>query len=192
MATEYLPTHTAPYLFDKLIRELQQTLIERLPWLDASHGRAERLVKTIDGKRYYTPNIYLGGDEYESLLPDDIKGCYSFFVMSEPQEVKSLVQTEVRIKAPFSLITWFDMRRVEKVMNLPDERNTEYVKEQVLAVLNTAFSKKGSVTVQRIYERAENVFDGFTLDEVQNQYLMSPFAGFRLQGEMIVTNDCNQ
>ncbi len=192
MATEYLPTHTAPYLFDKLIRELQQTLMERLPWLDASHGRAERLVKTIDGKRYYTPNIYLGGNEYESLLPDDRKGCYSFFVMNEPQEVKSLVQTEVRIKAPFSLIIWFDMRKVEKVMNLSDDRNTEYVKEQVLAVLNTAFSKKGSMTVQRIYERAENVFDGFTLDEVQNQYLMSPFAGFRLQGEMIVTNDCNQ
>jgi hypothetical protein len=61
-----------------------------------------------------------------------------------------------------------------------------------LSVLDTAFPKKGSFTVQRIYERAENVFDGFTLDEVDNQFLMSPFAGFRFYGEMIVTNDCNQ
>lgn len=191
MATDNLPKHTAPYLFDKLISELQTTLAQRLPWLDASYGRAERLVKTIDGKRYYTPNVYRGKDQYVSLLPDDRQGCYSFFVLSEPQEVSSLVQTEVRIKSPFSLIVWFDMRRVEKAMNLPDERNTEYVKEQVLSVLDTAFPKKGSIKINRIFERAENVFDGFTLDEVQNQYLMSPFAGFRFQGEMIVTNDCN-
>jgi hypothetical protein len=102
------------------------------------------------------------------------------------------MQTEIRLKAPFSLVVWFDLRRVEKVMNLPDQRNTERVKEQILSVLETAFPKKGSVTIQRIYERAENVFDGFTLDEVQNQFLMSPFAGFRFQGELIVTNDCNQ
>ena len=72
------------------------------------------------------------------------------------------------------------------------ERNTEYVKEAVLSVLETAFLKKGVVTVQRIYQRAENVFEGFSLDEVDNQFLMSPFAGFRFQGEMIATNDCNQ
>ena len=37
-----------------------------------------------------------------------------------------------------------------------------------------------------------SVMAGFSLDEVDNQYLMSPFAGFRFYGEMIVTNDCNQ
>jgi hypothetical protein len=102
------------------------------------------------------------------------------------------MQTEIRVKAPFSLIVWVDMRQVEKVMQLGDQRNTEYVKEQVIGVLQTAFTKKGSFTVERIFERAENVFEGFTLDEVQNQFLMSPFAGFRFTGEMIVTNDCYQ
>jgi len=179
------------YLFDKVIGGLQAELKNRLPWLDESHGRAERLIKMVDGKRYYTPNIYLGNDQYDVILPDDRRGCYSFFVLSEPQEVMSLVQTEVRVKSPFSLIVWVDMRRVEKKMQLSDMRNTEYVKEQVLSVLNTSCTKKGSISVHRIFERAENVFEGFTLDEVQNQYLMSPFAGFRFQGEMIVTNDCN-
>jgi hypothetical protein len=99
---------------------------------------------------------------------------------------------EVRIKTPFSLIVWVDMRKVEKAMQLPDERNTEYIKEQVLSVIGTAFPKKGSVSIARIYEKAENVFDGFSLDEVDNQFLMSPFAGFRFYGELIITNDCNQ
>lgn len=187
-----MATNNTPYLFDKLINELQQTLKEKLPWLNHSYGRCERLIKSIDGRRYYTPNVYKGNDQYDVLLPDDRKGCYSFFVLHEPQEMVRKMQTEIRVKAPFSLIVWVDMRQVEKVMQLDDQRNTEYVKEQVIGVLQTAFTKKGSFTVERIFERAENVFEGFTLDEVQNQFLMSPFAGFRFTGEMIVTNDCYQ
>lgn len=192
MAIKNLPIYTTPYLFDKVIGELQDVLKARLPWLTAAYGRAERLVKMVDGKRIYTPNVYRGNDQYEVLLPDDRRGCYSFVVLGEPQELMNMMQMEVRVKTPFSLIVWVDMRRVEKKMGLPDQRNTEYVKEAVLSVLETAFLKKGVVTVQRIYQRAENVFEGFSLDEVDNQFLMSPFAGFRFQGEMIATNDCNQ
>ena len=178
------------YLFDKVITELAEDLKAKLPWLAVSYGRAERLIKTIEGKRIYTPNIYLGNDQYEVILPDDRKGCYSFFVLSEPQEVLNRMQTEVRIKSPFSLIVWADMRIVEETMNMPDERNTEYIKEQVLSAISTARLHKGSVSVSRIYQRAENVWEGFTMDEIQNQFMMSPFAGFRFTGEMIVTNDC--
>ena len=181
-----------PYLHDKVINEVREALATNLPWLDVTYGRCERLVKKEnDGKRYYVPAIYKQCENYESLLPDDKRGCYSFFVMREPQTVSQQVQNEVRIKSPFSLIVWVDMRRVERKMNMPDNRNTEYIKEQVLSVLNTALTRKGSITVESIYERAENVFQGFTLDEVQNQFLMSPFAGFRFDGTMIVTNDCN-
>ena len=173
------PTFSHPYLCDKVIEDLQGILIDKLPWLQVAYGRCERLVKSIDGKRYYTPNVYKGNNEYENLLPDDRRGCYSFFVMTEPQEVKPMVQVDVRVHYPFSLIVWVDMRWVEKVMQLPDERNTEYIKEQVLSVLERPFTRRGSITINKIYERAENVFSGFSLDEVQNQYLMSPFAGFR-------------
>jgi hypothetical protein len=192
METDFFPRITTPYLFDKVIRELQQALKDGLPWLENSFGRVERRVTEVNERRLYVPAIYEQDGMYGVMLPDDRLGCYSFFVMHEPQEVLNRMQTEVRIKSPFSLIVWVDMRRVEKKMRMPDERNTEYIKEQILGVLDTAFPKKGSFTVKRIYERAENVFDGFTLDEVDNQFLMSPFAGFRFYGEMIVTNDCNQ
>lgn len=192
MITDNLPIHTTPYLFDKVIEELAQDMKDNLAWLDASFGRAERLVKTIDGKRVYTPNVYKASDQYELLLPDDRLGCFSFFVLHEPQEVMNRIQMEVRLKSPFSLIVWVDMRRVEKMMQMPDERNSEYIKEQVLSVIQRARISTGSVSVTKIYERAENVFEGFSLDEVQNQFLMSPFAGFRFYGEMIVTNDCVQ
>lgn len=185
------PTKSSPYLFDKLIGELQQAMIDNLPWLDYSFGRTERLVKTIDERKYYTPNIYKGNGEYELILPDDIHGCYSFFELQEPQVIVSQTQIEMRIRAPFAFVVWVDMRSVEAVItSLQDERNTEYVKEQVLGVFETARPKKGHVSIENIYERAENVFQGYTLDEVDNQFLMSPFAGFRFTGTMTVINDC--
>lgn len=192
METEFYPRITTPYLFDKVIRELQQALKDGLPWLENSFGRVERRVTEVNERRLYVPAIYQEDGQYGIMLPDDRLGCYSFFVMHDPQEVLNRMQTEVRIKSPFSLIVWVDMRRVEKKMRMPDERNTEYVKEQVLSVIETASKRKGHISINRIYERAENVFDGFSLDEVKNQFLMSPFAGFRFYGEMIVTNDCNQ
>lgn len=192
METEFFPRITTPYLFDKVIRELQQALKEGLPWLENSFGRVERRVTEVNERRLYVPAIYQQDGQYGIMLPDDRLGCYSFFVMHDPQEVLNRMQTEVRIKSPFSLIVWVDMRRVEKKMRMPDERNTEYIKEQVLSVIETASKRKGHISINRIYERAENVFDGFSLDEVKNQFLMSPFAGFRFYGEMIVTNDCNQ
>ena len=192
METEFYPRITTPYLFDKVIRELQKALKDGLPWLENSFGRVERRVTEVNERRLYVPAIYQQDGQYGIMLPDDRLGCYSFFVMHDPQEVLNRMQTEVRIKSPFSLIVWVDMRRVEKKMRMPDERNTEYIKEQVLSVIETASKRKGHISINRIYERAENVFDGFSLDEVKNQLLMSPFAGFRFYGEMIVTNDCNQ
>ena len=57
-------------------------------------------------------------------------------------------------------------------------------------IVRVAWIKKGSVTLSRIYERAENVFQGYSLDEVDNQYLMSPYAGFRITGEMVIDEEC--
>lgn len=184
---ENVPLMKSPKLFDRVIGELQQGLKDRLSWLDYSFGRAERLVKTVDGVRVYSPNVYVGNNDYELVTPDTVKiGNYSFFVMEEPQEVASPLHDNVRIKSQFSLIVWLDMRTISD----DDERNTEAVKEEILLALEDIILRKGRFEVTRIYERAENVFAGFTLDEVDNQYMMAPYYGVRIQGTITITNDC--
>lgn len=177
-----------PYLFDRAIQGLQDALGE-LSWLNHIFGRSERLVKMQDGRRTYTPNVYIGRDNYVSLLPDNVKlGNYCFFVLEEPQTVSVPMGTMNRVKAPFSLVVWVDMRRVGANK---DDRNVEYLKEQLLKTVRRAWLRHGAVTVERIYERAENVFVGYSLDEVDNQYLMSPYAGFRLTGEITIDEECD-
>jgi hypothetical protein len=92
-----------------------------------------------------------------------------------------------RVKAPFSLIVWVDMRSVGEA---DDDRNTEALKEQILKTVRRAWLRNGAVTIERVYERAENVYDGFTIDEVDNQFMMAPYAAFRFEGTMMVDEDC--
>ena len=179
---------TRAYLFDRIIQDLQDAL-GSLGWLNHIFGRSERLVKMKDGMRYYTPNVYAGKDNYIQLLPDNTDlGNYCFFVMDEPQTVTLPMGVQNRVKAPFSLIVWVDMRKVGATY---DDRNTEYLKEQLVKTIRKGWVKSGSVTIEKIYEKAENVFSGYSLDEVDNQYLMSPFAGFRISGEMQIDEECD-
>ena len=179
---------TRAYLFDRIIQDLQDAL-GSLGWLNHIFGRSERLVKMKDGMRYYTPNVYAGKDNYIQLLPDNTDlGNYCFFVMDEPQMVTLPMGVQNRVKAPFSLIVWVDMRKVGATY---DDRNTEYLKEQLVKTIRKGWVKSGSVTIEKIYEKAENVFQGYSLDEVDNQFLMSPFAGFRISGEMQIDEECD-
>lgn len=179
---------TRAYLFDRIIQDLQNAL-GGVSWLTHIFGRSERLVKMHDGVRKYTPNVYYKNDEYIQLLPDNTTlGNYCFFVLEEPQVVSVPFGSSNRVKSPFSLVVWFDMRTVGATY---DDRNTEQLKEQLLKTLRRAWLKAGAVTLGRVYERAENVFSGYTIDEVDNQYLMAPFAGFRITGEMQIDEECD-
>lgn len=179
---------TRPYLFDRIIQNLQDEL-GGLSWLDHIFGRAERLVKIKNGARYYTPNVYRGKDDYIQLLPDNVElGNYCFFVLDDPQTISLPMGLQNRVKTPFSIIVWVDMRQVGATY---DDRNTEYLKEQLIKTIRRAWIKKGAVTLAKVYEKAENVFQGFSLDEVDNQYLMAPYAGFRITGEMQIDEECD-
>lgn len=179
-----------PKLIDRTIGDIQDGLIANLPWLNKAFGRAQRLVKTINGKKHYTPNVYLKGNNYLPVSPDSKIGNFSFFFIEDPQVLERdiIPGTTGNVYTDFSLIFWFDLRTI---FNDPDNRNTEQIKMDILKVLNGGFHLRfGSLKINRIYELAENIYKGFSLDEVDNQFLMHPFAGFRFTGEMTVIEDC--
>lgn len=175
-----------PVLFERLFAEIQDGLASNIGWLNHIFGKAERLVKEINGRKYYTPNIYIDGNDYELIAPDSrLLGNYSFFVLEEPQDVDYYRGEPNNITAPFSLIVWFDIRTIN------DDRNIEQAKQDLLRALNGGiYVTSGRYRITRIYERAENIFKDYTLDEIDNQYLMHPFCGFRFYGEVEVDDDC--
>lgn len=175
-----------PQLFDKVIAEMQQGIADSVPWLDHVFGRAERLVKMVNGRKYYTPNVYVGGTEYMPVAPDSGIGNFAFFVTDDPTEIVDFsMHVRNKLKTPFGLIVWMDMRTVG------DDRNTMSVKAELLHALNGRFLiRSGRWEISEIYERAENIYSGFSLDEINNQFLMHPYAGFRFDGTLYTQEEC--
>ena len=187
MSNTNAPIIKNPVMLDRIIGEIQTGLVENLPWLDAAFGRSQRLTKMMNGKKIITPNVYCGGwnghgeNDYIETSPDSKIGNFSFFEIEDPQTIDAGPWAR-EIKAPFSLIVWFDLTRVH---DEPDNRNTEYIKAQILRVLNGRAGwhlTGGRIVLNKIYERAENIYRGYTLSEIDNQFLMHPFAGFRFDG----------
>lgn len=193
MENDKAPKFPNPKLVDRTIGDIQDGLIENLPWLNKAFGKASRLVKLINNKKHYTPNVYVGGhtnNGYIGVSPDSKIGNFCFFYLEDPQYLDSeIIQgTTGNIETNFSLIFWFDLRTI---FNEPDNRNTEEVKEQILKLLNGGlWIKSGSIKINSIYENAENIYRGFSIDEVDNQYLMHPYGGFRFSGKMRVFENC--
>lgn len=181
-----------PEMADAIVAEVQRGLKENIPWLDVAFGRAERIVKQIEGRTLYLPAIYTGDglnpNEYIELSPDSQIGNFSFFWMLDPQRLSWMPKIPGVVKAPFALIFWFDLRRVYKVK---DNRNIMSLEAEVLRVLNGKFKiTSGSLSINRIYHLAENIYREFTLTEIDNQFLMHPYAGFRFEGELVYEEPC--
>ena len=178
-----------PRLFDRPIQDLQKSIGSKLLFMNHIFGRCERLLKVVEGRRYYTPNIYKGRDEYELLTPDNTDlGNYCFFVPDDPEVMVANFGISGRLRAPFSLVVWVNMLDVDD----KDTRNVYDLELKVLdAIASPGVLRHGGIEVMRVYHKAENVFQGFTLDEVDNQFLMSPFMGLRVECELWVDEECN-
>lgn len=184
-------------MLDYAIGQIQQGLTQNLKWLDVAFGRAQKLAKVLPtGRRIATPNVYCGGwnghgpNDYIEVSPDSNIGNFCFFWIDDPQTIDWVRNSEMTQRAPFSLIFWLDLR---KVFNNNTTRNTEFLKAQILEVLNGRagwIMRNGSIVINQCYEQAENIYRGFNLDEVDNQFLMHPYCGFRFDGEIAIDMPC--
>lgn len=176
-----IPVKSNPVLFDLAAKKIQEAL-GGFAWMDHCLGIMERLTDVKEGKKFSSANLYVGRGHYEQIMPCEEIGNFSFIVLRDPQVVGRDPNVVV---APFSLIVWYDTRKV----SLPtDERNRELIKAQILGLLTSA--RFSWLKIGKIYERPENVFADFSYDYTNNQFLMSPYAGLRIDGEMSARVPC--
>lgn len=176
-----------PFLIERLFNDIQTALIDNIDWLNYAYGKAERITtKKADGRVAYIPAVYNEKYDYESLMPDDTKGNYSFFVVQDSQNIDSAKGRASRIYGKCSLIVWFDLR------SMTSGWGKEYAKNALLAVLSDFSSSNGHLIVESVLERTDAIFSEFTLDETDNQYLTFPFAGFRFNCEYSIRQLCSE
>ena len=195
-----------PVLLDKILQDMQKSLMERLPWLDYAFGKAYRLVEhRPDGDKFIYPAAYNGNGEYVSLLPNDNFGNFSWFDIYDPQKVTQVVQSLPQYTFYGAVVFWYDLKRIyedESVMY------TEEVKDEIIRILTTPglITTTGKLVIKDIYERFENIYKGYSLEKVYNNYIYSgeniqdidkqffmyPYAGIRIEFELTTRELCQR
>lgn len=178
-----IPIKDSPKLFDKAIGEIQKQIGGRIEWLDHIFGLCEMITTVKNGKKTKSANIYTGNGQYCQVAPCVELGNFCFFMLKDPQKIETPASKV--ISAPFYAIFWYN---VEKVSSYPDERNTEALKEEILKALHRI--KTPHVEWTKIYERPDNIFSDFSYDFTSNQFLMYPYAGIRIEGEIFTNYNC--
>lgn len=195
-----------PVLLDKVIQNIQDTLAEKLKWLQYAFGRAYKLVQhEEDGNKFIYPAAYIGNSEYASLLPNDNFGNFCWFDIYDPQEITAVVQSLPQFTFNGAIVFWFDLN---SIFADADAMYTEEIKNEIIQVLTGPglIKEQGKLTINRIYERFENIYKGYALEKIYNnwsykgegiqeldrQFFMHPYAGLRFEFTMLTRELCQR
>lgn len=180
-----------PVLLDKPIQDLQTLFVTNLIWLNYAFGKAYRLVKTVDSKEYIYPAVYKNHGEYYSVLPDDVDGNFCFFEIDDPQEFEPFSGGTGSLKVltiKASIIFWY---RLDTIYSDDTMHYGEEVKKDILTLLaKPGLLKNGRISITNVYERAENIYRGYSIKQIDHQYLMYPYSGLRVECELKVQELC--
>lgn len=196
-----------PVLLDKVIQDIQDTLADKLKWLNYAFGRAYKLVEHDDeGNKFIYPAAYIGNSEYVSLLPNDNFGNFCWFDIYDPQEITSVTQSLPQFTFSGAVVFWFDLNSIFSDSNA---MYTEEIKDEIVRTLTgpgIIKSSGGRLTLTKIYERFENIYKGYALEKIYNnysykgngiqtidkQFFMHPYAGLRFEFTLTTRELCQR
>lgn len=195
-----------PVLLDKVLQDMQTTLLVKLPWLNYAFGRAYKLVENRpDGAKFIYPAAYNGNGEYISLLPNDNFGNFSWFDIYDSQKITQFVQSLPQYTFSGAIVFWYDLSSIYE-----DETvlHTEEVKDEIIRVLTTpgVIKTTGKLVINSIYERFENIYKGYSIEKIYNnydysgqniqdidkQFFMYPYAGIRIEFTLTTRELCQR
>lgn len=167
-------------LIDKAIDELSTHLMLNLPWLSNAFGKAYKLVKVIENREISYPAIYMGNNEYSSVLPNEALGNYVFFEIRDPQNISTINIGKIGLEVNVALVFWYNQSRIFGNTNF---NYTEDIKQAILTTLNMpSVITSGRFTMETLQEEPSNIFKGYSIKQIDTQYLMYPYAGLRVEG----------
>ena len=165
-----------------------------LTWLSTAYGAVQKMTKEIEGRVYDYPGIYTGGSgagDYLNLLPDEhlisSGGGYSYFEFPDVQRLTDWKDGGV-LETDFSLVFWFDFRRV-----YPNDWQDKTVSNVIRQVLDELAKGTGQTAIDTDIEfsySSERIYQGYSHKEIDRQFLMKPYGGFRIDGELFYHRPC--
>lgn len=179
-----------PVNLDVPTNELQLSL-SGIPWIEASFGRAWRVPrKETNGKIIYYPEVWQGeGKDLLNVMENDNLAAHCFWYFPDPANINNWNNgLYSRIERPAHLFVLFNL---DKINPAATYRFTEELKRDLLDKLRNTRLSSATLTVNRVFEQASQVFNVFTINEAENQTFVHPWGGFRIECLLNYTEHCN-
>lgn len=193
-----------PVLLDKILQDMQKSLMDNLPWLNYAFGKAHKLIEhRTNGNKFVYPAAYNGNGEYISLLPNDKYGNFSWFDIYDPQEISQVSPALPQFTFEGAIVFWYDLTSIYDDASV---LYTEEIKDEIIRLLTTPglIIANGRIAVSKVYERFENIYSGYSLEKIYNnyeysgediqsidkQFFMFPYAGLRIEFNITTRELC--
>lgn len=186
-AVNNIPVHTIsnPVGVDAIITGIQSKLSTDLAWLTKSFGKAIRKSVNIDNgeggvNQYDFPAVFTGnGQDLADVLALDQYNAYSFMIPQDPETVADVYLDfdETTYTRPIDLIIWFKLDKVDSAKTYDYREELKQAIKTSLA--NAQYSVPGSIIIEEVYDTPEEIFTGFSYEQVDYNNLTYPFGGFR-------------
>jgi len=173
-----IPQPVDPKLIDVALLEIQTALTSKLSWLNHAFGKAQKLVELKEKRQVKFPAVYIGKEDYLKMFPDSHIGNFTFFDIEDGQDIAHMGRRVQDYRTKGGLIVWFDFRTVYP--NDWQQRTIENVKFDVIEAIKDTTLVQSQIRMSKSWERAEAIYKGYTDKEIDNQFLMRPFGGFRI------------
>ncbi len=187
------PTLVTPTLFDKAFDEIGDVLMTNLTWLANSYRQAEKIPVQREKRVTYEPHVFVGRqnykNEYLNVLPDEHLQNHCFFIIEDGQEITERKGVLGDFFGRYSIIFWWDYRTVYPTDHL--QRTIENVKRDILVILAKTAFKTSSITLEKVWTEANNIYRGFETQEAKQQFLMRPYGGLRIEGQIKIKLNCS-
>jgi hypothetical protein len=159
---------------DMVIQHIQMALGDNLHWLEKSFGRAWFFQEfSTDNKPAKYPKCW-DGKEYINVLPNDNFKAMSFLATRSQEKFEKFANaTNGNAKTrDLALIIWGNLKKIDPTKAYIYTEELKNDVEKIL-VMNVA-------SINQYYdEKAETIFQDYTIDDLNTQYMMYPFFAIR-------------
>jgi hypothetical protein len=189
ITTPAIPAFSPARLWDYAAMELQSELEANLAWLDKAFGKAIRQQRpSPEGRPYTFPAAYSGTGDYLSMFPDGHLGNFAWLDVADEQRLEGERDNWARITADVGLVFWLDLRTAYPAN--PSLRSIENAKHDALEALKAVRLTRSVLLIESVSERKENIYRGYDYREIPDTFIFWPYACFRMQGQMQITQPC--
>jgi len=177
---------------DLKIQDIQVKMDASLSWVAKCFGLADRIVEWRDEKEYIYPATFEANTKDPiSMMPGDAWNSFAFWVKTGQATIVN--NTDFPPKYPMmkyevSCIFFVDIRRIDNVLTYK-ETKSKLTEDIFHFFTNLNFAGK-LVPTRFIDDDITKIYDGFTIEQVDNRFKMYPKWACRMDFDLFYRDGC--